>query len=302
MLRPHPQPDEDLPIQFLGKQLRFPVWVSSMTGGTEMAKHINTNLARMCAEFGLGMGLGSCRALLDSHDRLADFDMRDIIGADMPLYANLGIAQVEECLAKDGIDAIEEMVATLRADGLIVHINPLQEWMQPEGDIIHRAPIDTVRELVDKTNLSIVVKEVGQGFGPRSLGELMKLPIQAIEMAAHGGTNFTRLELLRASGEEGEAYAQMALVGHTADEMATFINGAAEDLGSELRCKEVIISGGLKGFLDGYYIMNRLTLPSIYGHASLFLKYAKEDYETLRRFAKMQIEGLKLAYSCLEVR
>ena len=66
--------------------------------------------------------------------------------------------------------------------------------------------------------------------------------------------------------------------------------------------KEVIISGGLKGYLDGYYLINKLQLPAIYGHASLFLKYAKDDYPTLRRFAQMQIEGLQMATTCLTVR
>lgn len=302
MLAGHPDPDSDLKLTFLGKELKYPLWVSSMTGGTEMAKRINKNLARMCGEFGFGMGLGSCRALLDSDDRLEDFDVRDLMGDDIPLYANLGIAQVEECLRMDGGDSIVRLVKKLRADGMIVHVNPLQEWMQPEGDVIKRAPIETIKELLDKTDLKVIVKEVGQGFGPESVSQLLRLPLEAIEMAAHGGTNFTKLELLRATSEKGDIYAQMATVGHSAVEMIDFINGAAEDLHGAPGCKQVIISGGLKGFLDGYYLMNRLTLPSIYGHASMFLKYAKNDYEQLRAFAQMQIDGLKLAHACLRVR
>jgi len=302
MLAGHPDPDSDLRLTFLGKQLKYPLWVSSMTGGTEMAKKINKNLARMCGEFGFGMGLGSCRALLDSDDRMEDFDVRDLMGDEVPLYANLGIAQVEECLRIDSGESIERLVEKLRADGLIVHVNPLQEWMQPEGDVIKRAPIETIVELLDKTDLKVIVKEVGQGFGPESVSQLLRLPLEAIEMAAHGGTNFTKLELLRATSDKGEIYAQMATVGHSAVEMVEFINGAAEDLQGALGCKQIIISGGLKGFLDGYYLMNRLTLPSIYGHASMFLKYAKDDYEQLRAFAQMQVDGLKLAQACLRVR
>jgi isopentenyl-diphosphate delta-isomerase len=225
-----------------------------------------------------------------------------MIGPDLPLYANLGIAQLEESLREKSTDQIEALLSDLRVDGLIIHVNPLQEWVQPEGDRISRAPIETIREFLETVQTRVIVKEVGQGMGPESLRALMQLPIQAIEFAAHGGTNFTKLELLRASDEAGEAYAQMALVGHSAEEMVRFVNTAIQDLGGNINCREIIISGGLSGFLDGHYLMNQLNLPSVYGHASRFLKYAKEDYESLRRFARMQVEGLKLAQSCLKVR
>ena len=302
MLSGHPDPDTDIPVTFCGKDQRYPIWVSSMTGGTDKALHINTNLARMCAEFGFGMGLGSCRSLLFSNDRLSDFDMRPIIGRDLSLFANLGIAQIEECLEDHAADAIQGMIAKVDADGLIVHVNPLQEWAQPEGDHIKRPPTETIQALAELVDTKLIVKEVGQGFGPRSIAKLLRLPIDAIEMAAHGGTNFTKLELLRASGDVRDAYTDMALVGHSAEEMVDFINGAVEDLQGNVHGKEVIISGGLKGFLDGYYLINKLQLPSIYGHASLFLKYAKEDYATLQKFAQMQIDGLKMASTCLTVR
>jgi len=95
MLSGHPKHDHDISIDILGTTLRTPIWVSSMTGGTAMANTINTNLAKACGEYGMGMGLGSCRALLDSDERLSDFAMRGLIG-DQPLYANLGIAQLDD--------------------------------------------------------------------------------------------------------------------------------------------------------------------------------------------------------------
>ncbi|RLD19501.1 MAG: type 2 isopentenyl-diphosphate Delta-isomerase [Bacteroidetes bacterium] len=302
MFAGHPDPKAELPLSFAGGELRFPLWVSSMTGGTELAGKINANLARMCGEFGFGMGLGSCRMLLQSRERFADFDVRDIMGSDLPLYANLGIAQIEESLREKSTGEIEALLRDLRADGLIIHVNPLQEWMQPEGDRITRAPIDVIREFTETVHTRVIVKEVGQGMGPESIRALMQLPIQALEFAAHGGTNFTKLELLRASEETGEAYAQMALVGHSAEEMVRFVNTAIQDSGGSIKCREIIISGGLSGFLDGHYLMNQLNLPSVYGHASMFLRYAKEDYEALRRFAKMQVEGLKLAQAFLKVK
>lgn len=100
LLSAHPQPSDDEGFQFLGKTMRFPLWISSMTGGTVAAHRINQNLARVCRCFGLGMGLGSCRYILTDRTRWSDFDWRDMIGDERPFYANLGIAQVEQLLEK----------------------------------------------------------------------------------------------------------------------------------------------------------------------------------------------------------
>lgn len=302
MLTAHPAHEADLSRTFLGKQMRYPIWVSSMTGGTAHARHINTNLARVCAEFGLGMGLGSCRALLEDDSRFEDFNMRPITGDAVPLFANLGIAQVGELASHRQLDRIDALVQQLQADGIIIHVNPMQEWLQPEGDTIYRAPLETLADVIDTVSCPVVVKEVGQGMGPASLSELLRLEIDAIELAAHGGTNFAMLELLRADDAARAAYTPLSKIGHSPDEMIAYINNAVTDLGSALKCKEIIISGGLRGFLDGYYYMNILNLPSVYGHASQFLKHATGDYETLHQFVRSQTEGLKLAHAYLKVR
>lgn len=301
-LSAHPGDDMDLSCDFLGKVLRYPLWVSSMTGGTDLARTINHNLARMCREFGLGMGLGSCRALLTERTRLDDFNVRPVIGDDLPLYSNLGIAQVEELVKGRSLDAVNELNVLLQADGLIIHVNPMQEWLQPEGDHIGVPPVETIARAVEELACPVIVKEVGQGMGPSSLQALLRLPITAIELAAHGGTNFAMLELLRSNTDERTMYAPLAQVGHDAIQMISYINGAVADLGTALACEQVIISGGVRGFLDGYYLMNKLNLPAVYGHASEFLKYARDDYETLRKFAQNQINGLKLAHAYLKVR
>jgi len=108
ILSAHPKGSQ--PISFLGKTLSAPIWVSSMTGGTELAKKINQNLAKACAAFGMGMGLGSCRALLDSNDHLEDFNVRSIIGDDLPLYANIGIAQLSQLIAQKKLYQINDLL------------------------------------------------------------------------------------------------------------------------------------------------------------------------------------------------
>ncbi len=302
MLTVHPSAEHDISISFLGKMLKAPLWVSSMTGGTEMALDINRRLATACARFGLGMGLGSCRPLLDNLHRIEDFDIRSIIGPELPLYANLGIAQVEHLLAAGRGGDISRLVERLRADGLILHINPLQEWLQPEGDQIKKPPIETLHQLLAQAEFPVIVKEVGQGMGHKSIEAILKSPVAAFELAAHGGTNFSKLELLRSSDHQRETYSSIARIGHSVEEMIGWINAMSMDESSEIKCRQIIVSGGIKDFLDGYYWTQKLKLPSVYGHASAFLKYARESQQALDHFIMQQIQGLQLAHTYLKVR
>ena len=249
LLSAHPDPlSTDLSCEFLGKKIKAPLWISSMTGGAKEAGKLNKVWAQVASEFGLGMGLGSCRTLLSSSKHIKDFDLRPILGDELPFYANLGIAQVEEILANGEEKKLHKLIETLDADGLIVHINPLQEWFQPEGDRFKKAPLETIKRLLDVFGHNLIVKEVGQGFGPKSLEELIKLPLSAIDFAAYGGTNFTKLEIMRGKVTDFSSYSQFSHVGHTADEMIVCANRILDSLGREARCRNFIISGGGKGF------------------------------------------------------
>lgn len=302
ILSGHPTKEKDISISFLNAKFKAPIWVSSMTGGTALAKTINTNLAMACDEFGMGMGLGSCRGLLDSDERLADFAMRSFM-PDQPLYANLGVAQIEELIVSNKLHLVSNLVDKLEADGLIMHVNPMQEWLQPEGDIYHMAPIEMVQRLIDKLpNLNIIVKEVGQGMGPKSLEALYALPIQAIDFAAGGGTNFAKLELFRSEEEHSHHYEGLAKVGHSALEMVEMANEVIKNLGEKCLCHETIISGGVTDYLDGYYLMKKMKSKAIYGQASTFLKNSMGDYDTLRSHIISQVDGLKMANAFLTVK
>lgn len=290
------------PVHFAGKEMRTPIWVSSMTGGTEKARQINHNLAKVCADFGMGMGLGSCRQLLDSDERLGDFDFRAIIGAQQPFYANLGIAQIEQVVSRKEVWKVERLMEQLRADGLFIHINPLQEWLQPEGDKITRPPVETISAFIEQFSSRVIVKEVGQGMGKASLSALMQLPVEAIEFAAHGGTNFSRLELLRSEPARQELFQMVARIGHSAVEMVGFVNELISELGEKAVCRQFIISGGIKNFLDGYYGIKKIHATAVYGQASTLLKYAAESYEDLHAYVSSQVEGLKLASAFFKVK
>ncbi len=300
MLAKHPE--HAIPeTNFNGKILKLPLWVSSMTGGTKLAGTINKNLAEACREFGMGMGLGSCRILLDDDTHMTDFDVRSIIGDDLPLYANLGINQLEIMLDEKRVDELGGLVRGLRADGLIIHVNPFQEWFQPEGDRLQYPPIESIKRLLDLADYPVMVKEVGQGMGIESLRALLGLPLAGIEFGAFGGTNFAKVELMRNSGQPKELFEPLSLVGHDAAQMTDMINHLVNNEKADVRCKHLIVSGGIRSFLDGYYLISKSALPAIYGQASTFLKYARGDYGELRKFVRHQIDGLQMAYAFLRV-
>ena len=290
----HPTPGQGPKLRtFLGKSLKAPLWVSSMTGGTGPARHINQNLARGVGEFGLGMGLGSCRSLLDSDEHFSDFNLKSLVG-DQPFYANLGIAQVEKALLSGTWEKVERMVSKLKADGLMIHLNPMQEWFQPEGDLLTRSPLEIIEMALAQRSFPIIVKEVGQGMGPKSLEALMKLELEAIEFGAFGGTNFSRLEQLRQT-EDKKGFREMALVGHTAEEMVTFVNRILSTKKDQIKCQQFIISGGVQNALQGYQLTNQCAGSSVYGQAKAMLIAAQGEYKDFQKFLKIQLEGLAMA-------
>lgn len=272
-LAKHPTPNQKSSSIFLGHQFDFPFWVSSMTGGTEAAYTINSRLAQLCAEFNLGMGLGSIRPLLESSKRVKDFDFRKTI-QDRPFYANLGVAQIEELLVKKEMARLEDVLESLQVNGLFIHLNPLQEWFQPEGDRFKRSPLETIAEYLSVSKTNVLVKEVGHGLGPASLKELLKLNIQGIEFGAFGGTNFSALEQARTGAQKVD---ELTYVGHTAAEMIESINALSSS-------KEFIISGGIQNATDAYYLQEKLNANSVIGLASAWLTPALESYESLRLY------------------
>lgn len=304
LLAPHP--NDQLSIfptrSIAGKTLKFPLWVSSMTGGTQHAAHINSNLAKACHQFGMGMGLGSCRILLDEPKYFSDFNVRKLIGDDLPFFANMGVAQLETMISQNAEDQLDKLIEDLQADGLIIHVNPLQEWFQPEGDIFKKPPIEIVERLLEKASYPIIVKEVGQGMGPKSLEALLKLPIEAIDFGAAGGTNFSLLEALRSNNKEMDAMKPMAQIGHSIYEMVELLNTLIAKLGSQRQCNMAIISGGVTNYLDAYYCMQKLNMPSIYAQASALLKRALHGVDELNTYIDVQREGLKMAYQFLTIK
>lgn len=289
----------DLSVDFAGFQLAAPLWISSMTGGTEKAGELNRLLAEVCNEFQFGMGLGSCRTLLESDKHFSDFDLRPLLGDDRPFFMNFGIAQIEQLIEAGSLDKIAELNERLRTNGLFIHLNPLQEWYQPEGDLIKRPILETVQQAVEELNLPIAIKEVGQGMGPKSLDALMRLPLWCIEFGAFGGTNFSMLENKRSDQPLDPAF---CYIGQSAEDMINDINLLCKKHSQDYKCLNFIVSGGIKSFLDGHYLLKQLECQGIIGHASAFLGPASNGIDSLRNFTSAQVEGLKMAKLFLELR
>jgi len=294
----HPQAHATIPTNFLGKNLNYPIWISSMTGGALKASVINKNLAKLCSDFKIGMGLGSTRSLLDSDAFFEDFNLRPIIGQDLPFFINLGIAQLETLIENNSVAKINQLIEKLNACGLVIHINPLQEWFQPEGDRYQHPPIETIKKIIANRNFKVIVKEVGQGMGPKSLNALIDMEIDAIETASFGGTNFSVLEGLRRADlpMDSSMYA-LQKVGHTPSEMIDFLNNIYLH-NSKAQKVSVIISGGLQNVVEGQYYRDLLKMNSLMGFGMRFLKHA-EDYTELKTFMQKEVDTLLMANAFL---
>ena len=263
-----------------------------MTGGTEKANRINHNLAKACGEFGIGMGLGSCRPLLESDDRFADFDIKSLMG-DSPLFGNFGIAQLEQLITDNALSKVTEILKKLQADGLVIHVNPLQEWAQAGGDRYKKPALETIRKTCESIDTKIIVKEVGQGMGPQSLKALLDLPIAGIELGAFGGTNFSILENRR-RGNDSHVGESFAYIGHTAEDMIEFVNALTAQNPSD---KEIIISGGIKDPLQGYILKESMNMNAVIGMASGVLKHAMDEYEDLQIYLSNVRDCFAMAYA-----
>jgi len=234
--------DVDTSTELFGKRLRLPIIIDSMTGGSESGAKLNKDLASVAAEFGLGMGVGSQRAaLLDSSLRSTFSVVRDV-APDILVYANIGAQQ----LAEVGVEGARACVDMVRADALAIHLNPLQEAIQPEGDPKYRGLLDRIAEVVEKVGVPVIVKEVGSGLSMEVVALLDSIGVKGFNVAGVGGTSWARIESIRASRSGDERRARLG------DAFRDWgIPTAASIIEARSATKGVIIaSGGIRSGLD----------------------------------------------------
>jgi isopentenyl-diphosphate Delta-isomerase len=186
--------DIDLGTKFLGKQLGAPILISSMTGGTQQAKEINYRLAEAAQTYKLAMGVGSQRVAIEQPQVAETFQIRQI-APDILLFANIGAVQLNY---RYSIDECLRAVEMLAADALILHLNPLQECIQPQGDTNFKGLLDQIALVCDRLPVPVIIKEVGNGISADMAQRLMTAGVRAIDVAGAGGTSWAKVESERA--------------------------------------------------------------------------------------------------------
>lgn len=179
--------------KFLGRQLTLPLLISSATGGTPRAGQINQMLAEAAQEAGIGMGLGSMRAALENSDMHWTFQVRRY-APDVLLLANLGAVQLNYGYGPDDCQRLIDMV---EADGLYLHLNPLQEALQPEGNTQFSGLLRRIEAVCKALKAPVIVKEVGWGLSRQAARQLAEAGVAALDVAGAGGTSWSQVEMHR---------------------------------------------------------------------------------------------------------
>lgn len=228
--------DLDTRVDVLGARLGAPFLITGMTGGATRAHDVNRTLARVAQELGLAFGVGSQRAMLRDAALAATYQVREV-APDVLLFGNIGAVQAAAMSTAEAA----QLVATIDANALCVHLNPGQELIQPEGDRDFRGCVDGIARLVEELDVPVIVKETGCGLGPRTLARLADAGVEWVDCSGAGGTTWIGVETLRAPAQErpiGEQFWEWG------------IPTAASVVWAKARGFNVVGSGGLRTGLD----------------------------------------------------
>ena len=252
----------DTSLTFLGRHLKAPVLISPMTGGTGEGGRLNLALAEAAQTLGAAMGLGSQRAALEDPALASTFQVRRI-APDILLLANLGAVQLNYGY---GLDHCRRAVEMAEADALILHFNPLQEALQPEGEVNFRGLLKKIELVCRSLGKPVIAKEVGWGISPDAARGLLEAGVSAIDVAGAGGTSWSQVEMHRA-----QTASQARLAG-------AFVDWGIPTADAVLRLRQahpslpLIASGGIRNGID---IAKAIALGAdLGGMASPFLRAA----------------------------
>lgn len=272
-----------LQTSLFGKTLGAPFLISSMTGGTDQALHLNRRLAAAAQEFGFAMGVGSQRAAIEDPELAYSFRLRDV-APDVLLFANLGAIQLNRGYS---LRACQTAVDMIEADGLILHLNPLQEALQPEGETNFGGLLKKIEAVCKMLPVPVLVKEVGWGISETVARLLVDVGVAAIDVAGAGGTSWSQVEMYRMddpySMQVAAAFRDWGIP--TADSIQA-VRRVSKSL-------PVIASGGIRNGVDA---AKCLALGAdLNGLAGLFLKAAAKSYEDLQYTAEMLTRQMRIA-------
>ena len=276
-----------LHTQFLGKRINAPLIVSSMTGGPERAATINRNIAVACQHLGIAMAVGSQRIAIEAGGASGLGKELRQLAPSVPLLGNFGAAQLNKGF---GLDQARRAVEMIDADALIIHLNPLQEAVQAEGDHDWRGLLPKIETLARGLGLPIVVKEVGAGISARLARQLVDVGVAAIDVAGAGGTSWAAVEAERSPTPRQAAVARaFANWGQPTPQGLRLVRAACPEA-------TIIGSGGIR---DGIDAAKAIRLGAdIVGQAAGALAAAIESAEAVIEHFEIVIKQLQIACFC----
>lgn len=276
----------DTSVEFLGRRLAAPLLISCMTGGTEIAGQINRNLAAGAAAEKVAVGIGSQRKALEDPAKADTFRVREL-APSVPLLANLGAVQLNYGM---GLRDCRRAVEMIGADALVLHLNPLQEAMQPEGQCNFSDLLPKIGEVAGGLEVPVAVKEVGSGLSEPVARALAGVGVRILDTAGTGGTSWARIEAQRSGELElGELFAGWGIPTPLSIQQVRRVAGVT-----------VIASGGLRNGLD---LAKALALGAdLGGMAYPFLSAATESAEKVAEKVRRTVRELKICMFCLGVK
>lgn len=277
----------DLGIEFLGRRLKAPLLVSSMTGGPARAEAINTHLAEAAQALGIALAVGSQRGALETGGVGGLTQTLRNRAPDTPILANIGAAQLTRGF---GVDEARRAVEMIGADALIVHLNPLQEACQPEGDRSWSGTGAALEALIRKLELPVVVKETGAGISAMTARRLIEMGAAAIDVAGAGGANWGLIEGERATNPTDKAHAlAFADWGIPTPQAIADIRRACPEA-------TIIGSGGIRNGVD---VAKAIRLGAdVVGQAAGVLEAATVSTEAVMTHFQIMIRQLRTACFC----
>ena len=278
--------DLDITSTFLGKPMGSPLLISSMTGGTEQARLINTRLALAAQTYGFAMGVGSQRVAVESPNVMDTFSIRRH-APDCLLFANLGAVQLNYGY---GLTECQHVVDALAADALILHLNPLQESVQTRGDRNFKDLLSKIATLCDRLPVPVIAKEVGNGISAAMARRLIEAGVAAIDVAGAGGTSWAKVEGGRATDP------RQRRLGQTFGDWGLPTAECIQQIRSIAPSVPLIASGGIRNGLEA---AKAIALGAdLVGLAHPFLIAANESEESVALLADCLTEELRTVLLC----
>jgi isopentenyl-diphosphate Delta-isomerase len=278
--------DVNIQTTFFGKSLGAPLLISSMTGGTAQAQQINQRLATVAQAYGLAMGVGSQRVAIEQAQTAPTFQVRSI-APDILLFANLGAVQLNYGY---GAEQCQKAVDLLQADALILHINPLQECIQPQGDLNFNGLLAKIAVVCEKLTVPVIAKEVGNGISAAMAEQLINAGVQAIDVAGAGGTSWSLVESQRAPND------LLQQLGRTFGDWGIPTAECLVNIHQTYPQMPLIASGGLRNGLD---VAKSIGLGAgLAGMALPFLQAADISEQAVIDRVELLIAELKTAMFC----